>query len=239
MTRQPTSPILTYRRRVSSGAFAKCLYALSFALPWVLQRTWLRLIFGYYIHPTSRIGYLWIMPDRLIMGPESTIGHLTVCKNVDLLELDNCAAIGKGNWITGTRDSRYFQRYTHRCGQLLMGSHSAITHRHHLDCTDSISIGPYTTVAGSHSELWTHGIDVERSEQSARPITIGAYVLVGTRSILLGGAVVPSKSIIAAGSVVTGSLAESFCVYAGVPARPVRKIRENSKYFERTVGHVW
>jgi len=77
------------------------LMLLSFLLPWQLRRSFLEKQFGYQIHPTARIGFAWILPNRLIMEEGSRIGSATVCKNIDLLHLKAHAMIGRANWITG------------------------------------------------------------------------------------------------------------------------------------------
>ena len=77
------------------------LMFLSLVLPWELRRRFLEAQFGYILHPTSRIGLSWILPRELIMEERSTIGHLTLCKNISLLHLKAHSCIGNGNWITG------------------------------------------------------------------------------------------------------------------------------------------
>src|SRR5262249_4421833 len=60
-----------YRMRVLLRAFLVML-------PWPLKRPLLRLFYGYELHPTSRIGFAWVFPRRLVMQPHTRIGHLTV-----------------------------------------------------------------------------------------------------------------------------------------------------------------
>src|SRR5437773_7379984 len=88
----------------------RILMFLSFLLPWSLRRSFLEKQFGYSIHPTSRIGFSWILPRQLIMEERSRIGHLTLCKNIDLLHLGAHAIISQLNWITGfpSGASRHF-----------------------------------------------------------------------------------------------------------------------------------
>ena len=74
---------------------------LSLLLPWSMRRTFMEKQFGYSIHPTARIGFAWILPEQLIMEAHSSIGTLTICKNIALLHLGKHGIIGRGNWITG------------------------------------------------------------------------------------------------------------------------------------------
>lgn len=228
-------------RRVQSQLVASILYVIAFSLPWFLRYRWLNMWLGYDIHPTSRIGYSWVMPGHLILGPGARIGHMTVCRRLDLIEMGPCAIIGQFNWITGTStgDSDYYQHMAHREAKLVMGPHSALTSRHYVDCAHSVTIGAYATVAGMRSQFFTHSIDIENSQQSAQPIKIGDYTMIGTGSTLLPGASVPDRAVVGAGSVVTGPLTESLYLYAGVPARPIRKLSADLKYFDRAEGHIY
>lgn len=55
--------------------------------------------------------------------------------------------------------------------------------------------------------------------------TIKDNVMIGMNAVILDDAVVESNTIIAAGSVVTkGTVVESNCVYAGIPAKKIKQI---------------
>jgi serine acetyltransferase len=232
--------VIKHRRRIPHQLAAIPLYAASLLLPWYLRRRWLAMWFGYDIHPTSRIGYSLVMPGHLVLAEGARIGHMTVCRQLDLVELGPYATVGQFNWITGAPadDPDLYQHVPHRQAQLIMGPHSALTSRHYADCANSITIGAFSTVAGIRSQFFSHGIDVEQSQQSATPITIGAYVMVGTGSTFLSGASVPDYSVVGAGSIVTRPLTESYYLYAGTPAKPIRKLSPDLKYFRRTRGPV-
>ncbi|MEY2878582.1 MAG: hypothetical protein RLZZ15_962, partial [Verrucomicrobiota bacterium] len=158
-------------------------------LPWPLRRHALRIFFGYEIHPTARIGLSWIFPDRLVLGAHARIGHLNVAIHLARLELGAHAILERRNWITGfpAGGARHFAHRADRDGALVLGAHAAVTKNHHLDCTDRIEIGAFTTVAGYGSQLLTHAIDLERNRQDCAPITIGEYCFVGTNVVILGG----------------------------------------------------
>jgi carbonic anhydrase/acetyltransferase-like protein (isoleucine patch superfamily) len=218
----------------------KALVLLSFFLPWQLRRSLLEKWLGYKIHPTCRIGFAWIAPSRLIMEEGSRIEHLTVCKNIDLLHLKAHALIGRGNWITGfpLGPSPHFAEEKNRRPELIVGEHSAITHRHLIDCTNSVNIGRFTTVAGFQSQIITHSIDIGKSRQTSAPVTIGDYCFVGTNCVLLGGSAIPDFCVLGAKSLLNKSFAEPYHLYAGVPARPIQKLPADSRYFQRTEGFV-
>src|SRR5258708_3784944 len=218
----------------------KILYLISFLLPWPLRRRLLNVAFGYAIHPTSHIGLAWVMPERLIMEPHSTIGTLTVCKGLKFLHLKQNSLIGRANWITGSPlgDQRHYTNQHDRRPELILGEHSAITNRHLIDCTNSVTIGAFTTFAGFRSQILTHSIDLENCRQSSAPVTIGDYSFIGTDCVLLGGSTLPNHSVLGAKSLLSKQYSEPFWLYAGNPARPVNRLSEDMGYFKRQVGFV-
>jgi len=197
-------------------------------------------LMGYEIHPTSRIGIAWVLPYRLIMEAHSRIGHFTVCKGLGLLHLKKSATIGKANWITGypSEASPHFKNQKDRKPQLVIGDHAAITNRHLVDCTNSVKIGKFTIIAGFRSQILTHSIDLELCRQWSAPITIGDFCFVGTDCVFLGGSSLPSYSVLGAKSLLNKSYSDEFCLYAGVPAKPIKKLSRFFKYFSRANGYV-
>ena len=214
---------------------------LSLLLPWGARRSFLEGQFGFQIHPSCRIGFAFIFPTRLVMEEGSRIGNLTVCKNIDLLHLKAYASIGNGNWITGfpLGPSRHFADEKDRQPQLIVGEHAAITHRHLIDCTNSVVIGKFTTIAGFQSQVLTHSIDIEKNRQASAPVCVGDYCFVGTNCVLLGGTALPDFCVLGAKSLLNKSFTESHHLYGGVPARPIEKLSPDCDYFRRTVGFVF
>lgn len=214
---------------------------LSFLLPWGLRRSLLEKQFGYSIHPSSRIGFAWIFPQRLVMEEGSRIGHLTVCKNVDLLHVAAHAVIGQLNWITGfpSGPSRHFAHQPERRPELIVERHAGISSRHLIDCTARVRIGAFATIGGFRSQLLTHSIDFAANRQAAEPIDIGEYSFTGTNSVMLGGSVLPHHSVLGAQSLLNKKWEEPYRLYAGVPAKPVKELSAELEYFRRTEGFVW
>jgi acetyltransferase-like isoleucine patch superfamily enzyme len=216
------------------------LMLISFLLPWQVRRAFLEKQFGYQIHPTARMGFAWILPNRLIMEEASSIGSVTVCKNIDLLHLKAHAIIGRGNWITGfpLGPSPHFAHQTNRRPELIVGENASITNRHLLDCTNSVTIGRFATFAGFNSQIITHSIDLQENRQSSKPVQIGDYCFVGTNCVLLGGAALPDFCVLGAKSLLNKAFTETYQLYAGVPARPVKALSRDARYFQRTEGFV-
>lgn len=213
---------------------------ISFLFPWKQRRSFLEKQFGYVLHPSSHIGWAWIFPEQLVMEANARIGHLTLCKKIALLHLHEDATIGRGNWITGfpQDSSLHFANEPERRPQLILGEHSAITHRHLIDCTNSVTVGKFTTFAGFRSQVLTHTIDLAQNRQVSAPVSIGDYCFVGTNSVLLGGSRLPDYCVLGAKSLLNQSFTETHTLYGGVPARAVQKLAPDLAYFHRSAGFV-
>jgi len=208
--------------------------------PWGLRRLLLVSFFGYRIHPTAKIGFSLILCDRLEMAENSRIGSLTVCKGMSVVKLAESAAIGNLNWVTGLSLSNksFYADDPNRRPELVLDAHAAITNRHMIDCTDSITLGRFSTVAGVGSQILTHSIDFERCRQTSKPVRIGEYCFVGTGSILLSGSGLPDYSFLGAGSVLNKVYTQKYYLYGGVPARAIKVLPTDLGYFLRTKGFV-
>ena len=211
-------------------------------LPWFLKKRVLRTFYKYKIHNKSYIGLAYVFPKELVMEKGSVIGHFNTAIHLDYMYLGKNATIGRNNWITGFptgTGSKHFSHQSERKSELILGDESAITKKHHIDCTNSITIGKYVTIAGYNSQLLTHSIDIYEGRQSSKPINIGDYCFIGTSVIILGGASLPPYCVLGAGSVLNKSYEEKYAIYAGTPAKLVKQISQNAKYFTREKGFVY
>jgi acetyltransferase-like isoleucine patch superfamily enzyme len=208
--------------------------------PWPLRRALLSIFYGYNIDKSARLGFCVILSKSVELGPNSRIGHLTLIKGLDELRLGSASLIGRLNWITGRAASNreFFTGDITRRSALIVEDHAAITHRHLIDCSATVHVGAFATVAGWRSQILTHSIDVTESRQSASPVSIGAYSFVGTSVTILKGAVLPARSVLAAGSVLAEPQQHELTLYGGVPARPLRDLDPALAYFQRSVGFV-
>lgn len=218
------------------------LYLFIIFLPWKLKRFCLTKFFKYNIHPSARIGFSFVLPKHLIMEEKATIGHFNVAIHLNLLHIGKNSHIVRSNWITGfptDKESKHFTHDKDRKSELIIGKETAITKKHHIDCTNTIRIGNYVTIAGYNSQFLTHSIDVYENRQDSHPIIIGDYCFVSTGVIVLGGSILPSHSVLAAGSVLNKELTEEWSIYGGVPAKFIKVIPKDAKYFTRTNGFVY
>lgn len=220
----------------------KLLSMLIIILPWKLKRLIYIKIFKYQIASSARIGFSIIFPKMLIMENNSKIGSLTYCKGIDLVHLEESSKIGTLNWITGFPSNNseigHFAYDKNRYPALIIKKHSAITSRHMIDCTNTIRIGEYTTVAGIRSQLLTHSINIYTSRQESLPITIGNYCFISTSVICLGGTTIPDYSVVSAMSLCNKKYENSYSLYGGVPAKKIKDLEKNTNYFIRKVGYV-
>lgn len=220
----------------------KILAMLVVILPWKVKRLIYIKIFKYKIAPSARIGFSIIFPRILIMENNSKIGSLTYCKGIELVHLEESSKIGSLNWISGFPSNNseigHFSYDKNRFPALIIKKHSAITSRHIIDCTNTITIGEYTTVAGIRSQLLTHSINIYNSRQESLPITIGNYCFISTSVICLGGTTIPDYSVVSALSLCNKKYVDPYSLYGGVPAKKIKNLEKDIKYFNREVGYV-
>ena len=212
----------------------RLLYLLTMLTPWPIRRLLLMRFYKYKIAPTAHIGFSWIRPKQLIMADHSRIGHLTVCTGLSLLELNASARIGNRNQIFGpplgsTNDYKHRQRFP----ALKLGNSAAITHQHILDCTDTISIGQNSLIAGYRSQFLSHSLDLRESRQDCEPITIGQSCFIGAACVVLKGTTLPDQSILGAGSVLNKDAGNQPGLYWGVPAARIGDTQKYGKWLNR------
>lgn len=196
---------------------------------WCLRRA------GHKIASSARIGICLVQRVGTVhMAPDSRIGHLNVIRDVRSLSLGEGAVIGQWNWITSARP---LMREGSDHGFLDMGKHAALTSRHYVDCSGSVSIGEFATVAGVRSTIFTHGIDWRANRQSTQPVVIGAYSLIGSNCAICPGAVLPARSVVGMGAVVAGATGEESSLVVSPRATVVRRGLDGL-YFHRPEGYV-
>lgn len=204
-------------------------------------RRWLyRALLGYDIHPTASVGIAFLRVARAELGPGCKVGHFSVIRNLRALTVGENARIGTFNWVFGMIDGgdAHFVDEPDRVSALVMERESSLTSRHIVDCTNSVTIGAFSTVAGFASQILTHGIDVETSSQGSRPVRIGRYCMIGTGCIVTKGSVIPDGTVLGAGSVFRGQPDLTYHLYSGVPASPVKALHPELAYFTRQKGAV-
>jgi len=195
----------------------EALRSLVWLLPAARGKNRMLRALGHEVHPTAIAGScLVIRVGKVEMGPKSRMWRWNLIKNMRSVSIADHAAIGRLNVISA---HPVYRRLYPDGAALTLGSHAYITSRHQLDCSGTVTIGDYASVAGHQTKILTHSVDVRRDAQVAHPVAIGAYSFVGARALLLGGAVLPDHSVLGAGSVLTRTRsAPERGLWAGVPA---------------------
>jgi maltose O-acetyltransferase len=129
--------------------------------------------------------------------------------------------MGNGTYI----DYKCYFRYPSR---IRIGNNTTINRScsfygsyHHNDVI--ISIGNNVAIAPSCSFFAAgHDINSASLKNTAKSITVGDKVWIGGESIILGGADIGEGAVIAAGSLVRGSV-EPYTVVGGIPAKFIKQ----------------
>lgn len=159
-------------------------------------------------------------------------------------------------WGVGFVPSHHFRRFFYRLAGMKIGSGSTIHMMARIYDPRHISIGNDTIIGerasldgrkqlhnsqggltiGSHVDIasevmiWTSEHDIHSSTMQAieAKVTIGDYVFIGPRAIILPGVTIGTGAVIAAGAVVTKDVPDETIV-AGVPAQKIG-MRKSSDY---------
>lgn len=216
------------------------LALLVIILPSVAKIPIYRWVFGYKIGKNVWIGLCWINVPFMQIGDNVRIGHFTRFKNVPVVRIGNYCAIGFGNTFTSTYEFTSVASTKARGNhpRLTLGDHCQITMLHYFDVQDSFQIGAFTVIAGRDSVFFTHYLDVIENSQSAKPIMIGDYCMIGSNVRFAPGASVADCCVVGMGAVVTKPFTESYHLVAGNPAQVVKKLPEDAAYFQRKVGWI-
>jgi acetyltransferase-like isoleucine patch superfamily enzyme len=89
-------------------------------------------------------------------------------------------------------------------------------------------IGPNVTVVSSEHVYWAETGAFQGQGFTREPIEIGANVWLGANCVVLAGSRIEPDVVVGAGAVVSGALPSGY-VYAGVPARPLKPLREGTR----------
>lgn len=211
----------------------KLLVLLAGALPHSQLKVRFLGLLGWQIGRDARVGPgLYLNLANVSLGAHSRIGPFNVIRDLSELRLGDYAVLGQWNWVSAAtplvRDPTQ--------GQLRVGDHSAVTSRHYLDCSGSIDIGAFSTVAGVRSTFITHGINWSASEQRVRPIKIGSYCLISSNCCFTPGSEVPDATVIGMGATVGYDPTPTPGLWVQPRASWTRDVEGN--YFTRQIGFV-
>jgi acetyltransferase-like isoleucine patch superfamily enzyme len=108
-----------------------------------------------------------------------------------------------------------------RRGGFTLGRHSRVNRDCRLDLRGSLRIGENVSISPEVTVLTaSHGVDDPRFRVELRPVIVEDHVWIGTRAMIMPGVTLGRGCVVAAGAVVTRSVAP-LTVVAGLPAKPV------------------
>jgi acetyltransferase-like isoleucine patch superfamily enzyme len=213
------------------------MFVLLRALPGRTRRVLFKAMLGWDIDETARMGLCWLDVGELYVGANTQIGHFNVFRNIVSARFADNVNVGQWNWITAA--TPFLRTGDLGCrGCLSVGRDSGISSRHYIDCSGGVEIGEFTTIAGVRQTILTHEISAQESYQTVRPVKVGAYCLVSSNVLITPGSVIPDRSLIAMGAVITGVLETPGMLWGGIPARALKFVGAG-KYFSRQIGFVW
>jgi acetyltransferase-like isoleucine patch superfamily enzyme len=122
--------------------------------------------------------------------------------------------IGKGSAI-------HMHATFYNPGNISIGKDTIIGERATLDGRAKLVIGDHVDIA-SEVMIYNAEHDIHSPDFAAKqtPVTIGDYVFIGPRAIILPGVTVGRGAVVAAGAVVTKDVPD-FTIVGGVPAKEI------------------
>lgn len=183
------------------------------------------------VHPTARIRPNLVRNvGRITIGPGARIDAGNVIKGLRALTLSQGASIGRFNLISS---HPAYRKHLAGGACVELDEQATISSRHTIDCAGSLRLETGAMIAGHGSTVLTHSLDLRRNAQTAYPVVVGANTFVGAHCLLLAGATMPPRSVLAAGSVLTKTTQQRDPgLWAGVPA--IRKGDVSGEWFTRS-----
>ena len=112
----------------------------------------------------------------------------------------------------------------------------------YLQGAGTIYIGDYVQLAQNVGILSVNHDLYDQNKYVKKPVIIRDYCWVGMNSVLLPGVELGTRTVVAAGSIVTKSFPEGYCVIGGNPAKLIKTLdKQNFKpwyYEEAFYGYI-
>lgn len=209
-------------------------------LPSIVKVFLLRHILGYRIGSGVKIGLSLINVKRCCIGDKVRIGHFNYIEQVEKLDIGSDSVIGHFNLILGGKsvelgDGAMIGRFNEINSilnplvkgtpdpRLILGRRAVITAWHKIDFTDKVTIEDSAVLAGRLSNLWTH------NRQEVGPVTIGMHCYMGSGIQMVPGTAIGSHCVVGGGAIITHHFEEECYLIAGVPAKLIKPLDEESK----------
>lgn len=159
---------------------------------------------------------------------------LTIGNDFSIGEGVNIYVHGKwtlGEQVTIASNCQIFAREPNSNGKLIIGNGSAIGDYSIIDISEDVIIGNNVAL-GPRCTIYTHDHNYKevnivapwKGSPVKRPVIINNGAWIGSNVLILPGVVIGENAIVAASSVVTKNIPAN-CIYGGVPAKDLRKIK--------------
>lgn len=201
----------------------------------------------YCVHAASReaIGFalrlFWFEP--LFRSQCEQVGDRFYMERMPYLLGKGAIRLGEGVRLSGKPSILFGNRFCDR-PELIIGDHTFIGHECTFRIAESVRIGRHCLLAGGViiGDCDGHPLDAARRRvgeptpfDQIRKVTIEDDVWIGGRATILKGVTIGSRSIVAAGAIVTKSVPPDSIV-AGNPARIVRRLGDCATPSAKTQG---
>ncbi len=140
----------------------------------------------------------------------------------------------------GAGSTIFMSTYMHEAASITIGNATVINQHCSLDGRGGLRIGSNVNIS-SHVVLVAGSHDVNDGEHFAgyaKPITVEDYVWLCTRSTILAGVTVGRGAVVAAGAVVTKSVAP-YTIVGGVPAIKIGERNQDLHYSFADCNDSW
>lgn len=198
---------------------------------------WLAFIFrlkNISIGRNVKIGFSWIVVGKLILADGVRIGHLNYLKvksinihqnayinHLNIIKGDFYMTMEKDSWINHSNKISSIAK-SYKTVRLHLKENAKIGVSHVLDMTDSITIGDYSMLAGSSTQIWTHSFYYSKNTSKIaridHPVIIGSHCYIGSRCCITAGVSIADAITIGAQTCVSKSLLKQG-LYVSQPLR--------------------
>jgi acetyltransferase-like isoleucine patch superfamily enzyme len=131
--------------------------------------------------------------------------------------------IGRGSYVF--MGARFASRHG-----FAMGEDTVLNENCRLDNRGRITIGNHVSISAETTILTAdHDVQSPRFTGRERPVTIGDYVFLGTRCMIMPGVTIGRGAVVGAGSVVTRDVPD-YAIVAGIPAKVIGQRNPDFSY---------
>lgn len=190
----------------------------------------MRFLIDFWVYLSTLVGYipshtirlfLYRRLFRITVGKDSSIHWRAEFNLPSGIEIGHNTVIGNDAFL----DGRFKRQWKSDEGKISRYINDFITPR-----VRPLKIGNNVSIAGE-VRIYTmeHDIDDPNFSETASPVMVEDYVVIGTRVTILPGVTIGKGAVIATGAVVTKDV-QPYSVVGGVPAREIRKRSVDLRY---------